>query len=327
MQYFNNIRANGGSTQTASRAQQAVDFLDGAARTRDLAANTERDRLHQSRELGGLAGSTSNESIDDYSSRVGYYHQATSIVHGNPTRDALTFMAQQVDAAQHPNGATWTNKHGDMRNYKKASAAKQRGSNTGLTNPESLHGTADNDDDEEDARFAREMEEAARRSRELGDEEEATRRSLEDQQLALATQASMMQQQPTPYNNNQQRNLNEHMRATMMGMPPPPPAAAAVATGGAALPPTPAVAPDAVDETPEIDVEVREDAMMKIVMGEDEESSEALQRVYAGLTEKPRDAQIQKGNALMHKKGKGASERLAGLVKLEEIRMKNEKKK
>jgi len=112
----------------------------------------------------------------------------------------------------------------------------------------------------------------------------------------------------------------------MMGMPPPPPAAAAAA-GFAALPPTPAVAPDAVDKTPEIDVEVRDDAMLEISMGTPQERSQALQRVYAGLTEKPRDAQIQKGNALLHRKGKDASERLDGLVKLEEIRMKNEKKK
>ena len=80
-----------------------------------------------------------------------------------------------------------------------------------------------------------------------------------------------------------------------------------------------------MDETPEIDKEVREDAMMEIVMDADEERSQALQRVYPGLTEKPRDTQLQKGNALMHKKGKDRSERLEGLVKLEQVRMKKEK--
>ena len=107
----------------------------------------------------------------------------------------------------------------------------------------------------------------------------------------------------TPYN-----NLNEHIMSTMMG----------------ATPAQPIAAPK---ETPAIDVEVREDALMAI-MGEDDatERGVALQRVYSGLTEKPRDVQIMKGNAVLNKKGKSAEERLEGLVKLEKIRMMNESK-
>ena len=44
------------------------------------------------------------------------------------------------------------------------------------------------------------------------------------------------------------------------------------------------------------------------------------------LTEKPRDAQIMKGNAVLNKKGKSTEERLEGLVKLEKIHMMNESK-
>ena len=64
------------------------------------------------------------------------------------------------------------------------------------------------------------------------------------------------------------------------------------------------------------------------IMDEDDatERGVALRRVYSGLTEKPRDAQIMKGNAVLSKKGKSTEERLKGLVKLEKIRMKSEKK-
>ena len=137
---------------------------------------------------------------------------------------------------------------------------------------------------------------------------------FDDCKVAQTIEESWNQQQPTPYNQHQQQNLNEHMMSAMMGATPAQPTAA--------LPPTPADPPDVANETPAIDLEVCEDVLIAI-MGKDDatERGVALQRVYSGLTEKPCDAQIQKGDAVLNKKGKSAEKRLEGLVKLEKICM------
>ena len=72
-----------------------------AARSRDLGTQSARKRLQLARERGGLAKGTSDD-ISGYSSKVGYHLQATSLLNGNPSRDALNYMGQRVDAAQHP---------------------------------------------------------------------------------------------------------------------------------------------------------------------------------------------------------------------------------
>ena len=215
MSFFNNIRANGDSDARVPANRQAEDFLNGAARTRDSVTSIERDRLTQARDSGGisLALGTTDSEIDNYASKVGFHNQATSIVHNVPTSQAFAYMARTMETAQHSKGATHTEKYGDMRTYGGALAAKQRGSNTRLTNPNSLHDTAENEEE-------RQMEEARRRSY----EDNMPAGNFDQQQLAMATQASLKQQQ---FQIQQQfQSQNQHMTTTMMGMHPPTPAVA-----------------------------------------------------------------------------------------------------
>ena len=301
MKYFNNIRANGDSARREPAAKQANDYLDRAARSRDSGIESERERLQLARKHGGLAKDTTDDEIEDYASKVGYHLQAVALLTGNPSREALTYMEEQVNAGEHPEGASFTEKHGDMRVFGgRKTAAKQRAMNTrGMHNEEALHGVGGNGGggEEKDELYEIDRQQLAKAG------------GFDDGEVAQATQDSWNQQQPpTPFNQHQQQNLNENMMSTMMG----------------ATPAQPTATPK---ETPAIDVEVREDALMAI-MGEDDatERGVALQRVYSGLTEKPRDAQIMKGNAVLNKKGKSTEERLEGLVKLEKIRMKSENK-
>ena len=143
MAYFNSVREGvADKLITMSGKEQAVDFLDGAARHRQSVLNIETTRLTNARKSGSLDKSTTDDSIKRYMDEVAYLAQAKSIVDNPPTRGGMEFMKNQVDMAQHKKGTTYTSGYGDMR----SSAAKQRASNTRLKNEESLHGLDDDMD-------------------------------------------------------------------------------------------------------------------------------------------------------------------------------------
>ena len=128
-------------------------------------------------------------------------------------------MSELVDAAEHPKGASFTQKHGDMREFGgRTTAAKQQAINT--------RGRNGGGGEKKDELYERDRQQLAKAG------------GFDDHEVAQATQESWNQQQPqTPFNQHQQENLNEHMMSTMMG----------------AIPAQPTAAPK---ETPAIDVEV-----------------------------------------------------------------------
>ena len=93
------------------------------------------------------------KEIENYDAKMGYHHQATSIVQGTPDTHTLFFILQQVWAQQHPNGATYTEQYSDMRSYGSGGAVQQRADNTRLSNASILHNhaTAATSSSEEDA--------------------------------------------------------------------------------------------------------------------------------------------------------------------------------
>ena len=131
-----------GNTTKPTAKENANAFLDGALRGCSTVIDAETNRLTSARENGGLSKKTTDEEIDNYAAKMGYHHQATSIVQGAPDTDALFFIRQQVLAQQHPNGATYTEQYGDMRSYGPGGAVQQRADNTRLTNASILHNHA-----------------------------------------------------------------------------------------------------------------------------------------------------------------------------------------
>ena len=79
-----------------------------------------------------------------------------------------------------------------------------------------------------------------------------------------------------------------------------------------------------VDETPDEIAEVRDEAMMGIVIGSERDPI-ALQGIVDGLC-RPRDQQMVKVNTLLVKRNKDVEDRLDGLAKFEENRQKSRDK-
>jgi hypothetical protein len=127
--FFDSLAVLGNTTKPTAK-ENANAFLDGALRGCSTVIDAETNRLTSARENGGLSKKTTDEKIENYASKMGYHHQATSIVQGAPNTDALFFIRQQVLAQQHPNGATYTEQYGDMRLYGLGGAVQQRADNT-----------------------------------------------------------------------------------------------------------------------------------------------------------------------------------------------------
>ena len=315
MSHFNHARDSGGKESVRVPArEQANEFLDGAARSRNQLEEIEQKRLRRARESGGLAKNTTDEEINNYANKVGFHSQAFNIVNNPPSREAMSFMKKTVESAQHANGSTYTNKFGDMRG---TSAAKQRGDNTRLS--------------EMDEQLGQKMKEAAGDYFDTNQIESATQASLQalavdnfdPEQMAKATQASLKEAAVAQFDPSQMvarasmnsNAFNTNLRSTMgprggmvgFGMTPPHPL-------------TPfSVGKVAEDETPADIVEVRDEAFEEIMLSSDSTRGHTLQGVVEGLT-RPRDDQLVKANALLSRKGKSATERLNGLVRFEDNR-------
>jgi hypothetical protein len=121
---FFDFRAVLFNTTKPTAKENANAFLDGALRGHSTVIEAETNRLTSARENGGLSKKTTDEEIENYASKMGYQHQATSIVQGAPDTNTLFFICQQVLAQQHPNGATYTEQYGEMRSYGSGGAVK-----------------------------------------------------------------------------------------------------------------------------------------------------------------------------------------------------------
>ena len=163
-------------------------------------------------------------------------------------------MTTLVDDAEHPSGAAFSYKYGNLRD-----PAKQRAENTRLDDPRAL------DEEEVEVEYRR--------------------------NIARAKEDSL-------------KEVEE--------LHPPPPATPAVGVA-------PTVASNLPEETPECDVEVKEECMLQIMSG-DTTDSQIKQGIIDGFTHGSRDNQLMKANALLAKKGKSAEERIDCLEKFEKNR-------
>ena len=102
-------------------------LLDDAARVRDTAE--EEAMGHYS---ATVAAGTPRECVLASARNEGFTAQANHILNTEPTSRQFDEIDDGVRRLQHKNGPTWTSDLGDMRVYKGARAAKQRGRNTGL---------------------------------------------------------------------------------------------------------------------------------------------------------------------------------------------------
>lgn len=141
------MEASGEATKLTAK-EKADAFLDSALKGRSTMIQSETNRLIDARANGVLSKRTSDEEITNYATKIGYHHQATSIVQAAPDTDALFYLRQQVMAQQHPNGATYTEQYGDMRSYGSGGASKQRADNTRLSNASALHDNTHHEDED-----------------------------------------------------------------------------------------------------------------------------------------------------------------------------------
>lgn len=290
--------AESGTTSTKSAKDAADDFLGGALKGRSTVIEAETNRLLSDREHGGLAKSTTDEEIFNYAEKIGYHHQATSIVQGGPTTDAMAFLRQQVKAVENEGGATFTTQYGDMRAYKSGGAANQRANNTRLSDAASLHNLP----------FA--SANAA-----------GPPSPSEDEAVEWAIQDSLADQQRL-YDSVVQPTAESGMIHNASGMLPPP--APVKDMNG-----FDAECNNLVDETPQAIQDTRDEALLEIMGGggvTDDDRGVLLQGIVDGLT-KPRDQQIEKAHALLERKGNEATERVEGLSKLVANRLRTKKTK
>ena len=270
--------AKSGTSTTTSAKDAANDFLGGALKGRRTVIEAETNRLLSDRDHGGLAKSTTDEEIFNYAEKIGYHHQATSIVQGGPSTDAMAFLRQQVKAVENEGGATFTTQYGDMRAYKSGGAASKRANNTRLSDAASLHNLP----------FT------------------APPSQSEDEAVDWAIQDSLAEQQRL-YDSVVQPTAGGGM---IHNAPPPAPVKGVNVFD--------AECNNLVDETPQAIQDTRDVAMLEIMGAggvTDGDRGVLLQGIVDGLT-KPRDQQIEKAHALLERKGNEATERVEGLSKL-----------
>ena len=80
--FFDSLAVLGNTTKPTAK-ENANAFLDGALRGHSI-IEAETNRLTSALENGGLSKKTTDEEIENYTSKMGYKHQATSIVQGTP---------------------------------------------------------------------------------------------------------------------------------------------------------------------------------------------------------------------------------------------------
>jgi hypothetical protein len=349
--YFNSVRAGAAEKSSElSGKEQALKFLNGAAKHGRSTLEAENDMLSKSRDSGALAKSTTDVEIDRYSEEVSYMAHATSITNNAPTRQGMAFLRKQVDMVQHEKGSTFTDKHGSMRTYGGSSAAKQRASNTRLQNPVSLHNMADSDDlDKLDDSLGRKMKEAVN-GFDPDHVNQAVQNSLlmNQPELEQMTQIAAAKQESinsASFNANLRGTMGPdgNLHAPVVAYQPIYQFGAAAAShgggvgGGAtfgtspphSLPPlTPYLTgkmqhqPTTNERHPDIG-EVRDEAMLEIV-SDATTRGPALQGVVEAFS-RPRDQQMVRVNTLLVSKGQSTMERLDKLVKFEQNRRDSKK--
>ncbi len=98
--------------------------------------------LESKRASGEISKDCTDEHLGAAATNEGYHAQAVYIAHHGLTVGQFNEFDQHMNAAQHPNGASWTEKYGNMQTYSGTQAAQQRARNTHLSDPSSLHDRA-----------------------------------------------------------------------------------------------------------------------------------------------------------------------------------------
>jgi KaiC/GvpD/RAD55 family RecA-like ATPase len=97
--FFDSLAVLDNTTKPTAK-ENANAFLDRALRGRSIVIEAETNRLTSAGENGGLSKKTTDEEIENYAAKMGYHHQATSIVQG-----ASRFWLNSIRMEQHtPSG-------------------------------------------------------------------------------------------------------------------------------------------------------------------------------------------------------------------------------
>ena len=306
-EHFENVR-EGLEHEKSTDRQEADEFLNNAANVRTTTQNAQLARLKEARESNELAESTSDNEIQEVAINSGYFAAASHLHNAPPNSQALGFITQQVDNAQHTKGSTWTSSHGNLTTN---TASKRRSNNTRLQNPEELHNL-------EEAQLGARACAPAPDSASFPTNPNTNVRALqgvycseEDAMRAAISQSMNQQYQPHQQQYPPHQQQYQHFdpaSTTPYGVTPGPNTAGQI------------------EPTPTDIVEVREQALENLMLFDgDEEEEKLTQVVLTNLQKKPRDTQTVQANTLLCKKGMEAAERLEKLVKLEKKRSRMKK--
>ena len=122
------------------RRAEASEWLASATGAKALTTNVVYGQLQEQRKQGKIAKSTTDEELKKQAEKSGFRSASLHAVRNPLSGQARAQMESVVANMEHELGATHTNKYGDMRTHGGgARKAKQRATNTNLTNASSLH--------------------------------------------------------------------------------------------------------------------------------------------------------------------------------------------
>lgn len=126
-----------------AKQASARDLLNDAARVRDLEKAVSLEMLQKDRERGKLDARTTDEQLQKRALNAGWHAQAQHIIQRGVSISQYNEFDSAINAVQHPNGAGWTEKYGNLR----TGGADQRRRNTKMGSvPESAIKLEDSSD-------------------------------------------------------------------------------------------------------------------------------------------------------------------------------------
>ena len=124
------LKRNNGNIRELSAKESAINFLKNTNKVFESASDAERQHLTKG---------TSDDDTNRNSEGVDRYNQCISMLNHPPINKAFDYLDLQIRYAMDPKGASYTSSHGNIRAHHGASAACQRGINTGLFTPHIFH--------------------------------------------------------------------------------------------------------------------------------------------------------------------------------------------
>lgn len=126
-------KGRGDSTIHAAKQKSAHDLLTDAARVRTLETDVTLAKLQKDREEGRIDSRTPDEQLQRQAANAGFHAQSLEILRTGVTIAQYNELDNAISALEHPNGAGWTEKFGNLRTAN--GNADQRRRNTKMKQP------------------------------------------------------------------------------------------------------------------------------------------------------------------------------------------------